>query len=125
MAARAKLSGISALRRTLRRAGADMGDLKRANAEVAQFGARVGRRFAPRRTGALAHSGKGNRAAGSAVITFGKKSVPYAPPIHWGWEARNIEAQPFVWDPMHKLRPVWGQIYQRELQRILDNVRGT
>ena len=47
------------------------------------------------------------RSAGTqkfGVVRGGKASVPYAGPIHWGWPAKRIEPQPFLYDAVSDLR---------------------
>lgn len=120
----ARLVGAARLRATLRAAGADLGDLKTANAAAAATVAAAAGVRAPRRSGALASSVRGNRAVGKAVVMAGRGSVAYAGPIHWGWAARGIEPNPFVIDAAEATEPVWTAAYAVDVQRAVNNVRG-
>ncbi|GIG69741.1 HK97 gp10 family phage protein [Phytomonospora endophytica] len=118
------VDGAAQLRRTLRKAGADAADLKDANAAAAAIVARAGAAAAPRRTGRLAASVRGNRAVGAAVVRAGGARVPYAAPIHWGWPRRGIAAQPFLSDAARATEALWLAAFFRDMQSICDTVRG-
>jgi hypothetical protein len=101
-----------------------MADLKDANAAAARTVATAASARAPRRTGALANAIKPNRAAGKARITAGSRRVPYAGPIHWGWPARHIEGNPWASAAAVGTQSQWLPEYERDIQKILDRVRG-
>ena len=54
----------------------------------------------------------------------GGAKVPYAGPIHWGWPDRNIEPHPFIADTAGETEQTWLPIYEQDLQRICDSVKG-
>ncbi|GIG64258.1 HK97 gp10 family phage protein [Phytomonospora endophytica] len=116
--------GAERLRISLRKAGAEVADLKNANAKAASMVAGAAASSAPRRTGRLAATVRGNRAVGKAIIRAGRASVPYALPIHWGWPARNIAPNPWVSEAARRLEPVWLAVYVDDLQSILDKIEG-
>jgi hypothetical protein len=90
------VQGLRDLNRGLLRAGVDVEDLKDVYAEIAKVGAYVASNFAPRDSGALAATIRGNRAKGKAVVTAGKARTPYAGAINYGWPRRGISANPFL-----------------------------
>ena len=116
--------GLAKLRRELRRAGDDLADLKDANAAAAAIVAAAAEARAPRRTGRLAATVRGNRAASRASVSAGRASVPYAGPIHWGWPARGIEANPFVTDAAQATEHVWLSAYERQLETVAHKLDG-
>lgn len=116
--------GLSRLRRDLKRAGSDMADLKGANAAAAQLVATAAAARAPRRTGALAASVRGSKAASRASVSAGRAAVPYAGPIHYGWPARGIEANPFVTDAAQATESSWLPLYERELEAVAHSLDG-
>src|SRR4051812_32251978 len=121
-----KVDGLRRLQRELKAAGESLDDLKDANAKAGRIVADEAGRRAPRgATGRLAGSGRASRAAGRAQVVFGSAAVPYAGPIHWGWPARGIEAQPFATEAAEGTRGEWLDVYLDELQQIADNVGGT
>ena len=56
------------------------------------------------RSGALQKTIKATKSAGGAKVNAGTpgllSKVPYAGSVHYGWEARGIEAQPFLSDAL-------------------------
>lgn len=126
MSAQVRVVGAAQLRRTMRKAGQSLDDLKRANAAAAALVATVARQpgRAPRRTGRLAGTVRGNRAAGRATISAGGFGVQYARPIHWGWRARGIEPQPWISQAAQETEPQWLAMYQQDIERVLDQVKG-
>lgn len=117
-----RVEGASQLRRALRRAGRDLADLKEANSKVARLVASEAAVRAPRRTGKLAASIRGNRAAGKAVVSAGKAQVPYAAPIHWGWPSRHIRPNPWISKTAQQTQPIWLRGYEQEIQQIVDSI---
>lgn len=120
----ATVVGLRELVKTLKQAGDDLADLKDANAATATLIANAAAATAPRRTGKLAGTGRGNRAAGKAVIQFGRATVPYANVIHWGWLRRHIKPHPFASDAAQRTESQWVPIYFEAVQRIVDKVHG-
>lgn len=121
---RIKVEGGARLRRTLRQAGADLGDLAAAHSATARMVAAAGRARAPKVTGRLAGTVRPSGTKTKAVVRAGFARVPYAGPIHWGWPARNITAQPFLSDAATSTEPAWQQIYLDALDRTISRVEG-
>jgi hypothetical protein len=84
------VEGLREKVRALEALGVEVDDLKDAFAGIAAEGAALASRLAPRRSGRLAGSIRGNRAKGKAVVTAGRATVPYAGPINYGWRRRHI-----------------------------------
>lgn len=131
--ARGKFSGVSVriegsreAKASLRQAGADLGDLKSANAEIAGIIEPVASGSAPRgKTGKLARSGRQYSTKTEARVAFGNsRSVVYGRPIHWGWPAHHIRRQAFLWDAQVSTEPKWHAVYFRAVQAILDRIKG-
>jgi hypothetical protein len=123
-AAQVQVEGARELRATLKRAGDDLADMKDANAAVAGYVAAAAAGSAPQRSGALAGSVRGNRAAASAVVKAGSAAVPYAGPIHWGWPRRGIPARPFLADTAARTEPTWTALYVQAVERIVARIKG-
>jgi len=119
-----EVRGARELRKTLKQAGDDLGDLKDAHAAVGNMVAATARGMAPRRSGALAGSIRASRAAGSIAIKAGSAGIPYAGVIHWGWPAHNIAANPFLSDAATSTETAWVAVYEAELDKIIDRVKG-
>lgn len=102
-----RVEGLSALVRQLEQLGGDVEDVKDVMAGIAAKGARLASGFAPRRTGALAASIRGNRAKARAVVTAGTASrTPYAAVVNYGWPRRNIPANGFMQRADNALQPI-------------------
>ena len=104
MAQSIKATGVKELRRELRRMGDDLEDLKELNLEVATLVSDRAKDIVPRRTGNLADTIRpaGTKTAGR--VRAGFKRVPYAGVIHFGFPARRIEPQPFLYDALDQRR---------------------
>lgn len=126
MTGHVQVTGARQLRRDLKAAGDDLSDLKDVYAAVASLVAARAQATAPRGkgrdSGRLAGTVRGNRAAGRAVITAGRASVPYAAVIHWGWKRRGITAQPWVSAAAQATETDWVRLYVDGVQAVLDRV---
>ena len=120
MAQSIKATGVKELRRELRRMGNDLEDLKALNLDVATLVSDRAKDIVPRRTGNLADTIRpaGTKTAGR--VRAGFKRVPYAGVIHFGFPARGIKPQPFLYDALDQRR---GEVFDayfkgvKEIQR--------
>jgi hypothetical protein len=118
------VEGARELRATLRKAGDDLGDLRDVHATVSRYVALCSAAIAPRRSGRLAGNVRGSSLKTSAVVRAGGAAVPYAGPIHWGWPARSIVAQPFMVDAAHITEPTWSRWYLAKVEQIVERIHG-
>lgn len=116
--------GLARLRRDLKAAGADLADLKEANARAGSIVQTAAAARAPRRSGRLAGSGRASRTVGRVSVMFGGARVPYAGPVHWGWAARGIEPNPFIPDAAQATEPLWLAAYAADLDRLAGSLDG-
>lgn len=119
-----QVQGARELRRTLRKAGADMQQVKSLHAEVGGIVAGAARPATPNRSGRLAGTVRSSGTQTSSVVRAGRASVPYAGPTHYGWPARNIEPQPWLTDAAHQTEPRWSATFMAGIERILSTIRG-
>lgn len=122
-----RVDGIQELRRTLRRAGADMTQLKEINKAVAETAAAGARAVAPRRTGALADTIRTSATQKAGVLKAGtgyRGRTPYAGVIEWGWPGRNITADPFLTKGAQDTEDQWTEQYFDHLVELIESVRG-
>lgn len=124
-----KIEGGRQLRRTLRDAGSDLSDLKNANAQAARIVSGRAQSWAPARTGRLKSTvrSSGTKTAGIVRAGNNRKSesgVRYAAPIHWGWKARNIKANPFLSYSAQATEPTWIRLYESLVNKALAQIRG-
>lgn len=115
-----EVEGGPELRRAFRRMGGRAEDLSRAHRKGAEIVARRARDLAPRVTGALIGTIRTQaRTTGGAVVAGGTTLVPYAGPIHFGWRARNIEPQPFLYDAAADERDEVAETYEAEIALLV------
>ena len=117
-----KVEGLSALQRDLRSFGGDL-DLNKAefletNRKVAELVIEGSKRFVPVLSGALAESIRQASTKKSAKVRVGNAPVPYAGPIHFGWPARRIKPQPFIYDAIDGRRAEVAMLYAQRLTEI-------
>lgn len=124
MSASLQVEGARQLRRTLKEAGDDLSDLKDVYGAVATLVAWRGQATAPRRSGKLSQSVRGNRAASKSVIMAGTAKIRYAPAIHWGWPRRHISANPWLSQAAQSTEGQWTELYAQGVQEVLDGVVG-
>lgn len=92
-----KVEGLRELQREIRRL--QDADLKQGLRAANRRAAAIVKDAAdpPRRTGRLARSVGVVAGLKDAVVKAGSASVvPYAGPVHYGWPARHIKANPFI-----------------------------
>ncbi len=81
--------GLEKARRALLKLGdAAVNDMKQVNKGAAEIVARRARTEAPRRSGRLAGDIRSSGTKARGIIRVGRKALPYAGPIHWGWPGR-------------------------------------
>ena len=108
------------LRKALKETAGDTDDLKELNKKIAEIVVDEAVKHVPVRSGKLKASIKAFGAATKARVTAGRKSLPYATVIHWGWPQRNIEASLFLTKAMEIKQPEILDAYHNGLEKILD-----
>lgn len=119
-----QVEGARELRRSLRQAGDDLGDLKDAHREAAEIAANASAALAPERSGRLKHTIRAAGTKTAGILRAGKKSVPYAGPIHWGWPNRNIPADPFMATGAKNSEGEWVRVFEDHLEEITTKIQG-
>lgn len=119
-----EIDGARRLRTTLKKAGYDISDFKKVNREAAATVAAFSKSTAPVRTGKLKNTIRAAGTARAGIVRAGFKRVPYAGPIHWGWPARNIKAQPWLVDTAKATEPVWVPQYEIHMQLVVAQIKG-
>lgn len=119
--------GGKKLRSTLRKAGADMKELKEVHKKIS--GIVIRETTAPYRDGYLDASIRPGATKATAIVRAGnnrqgKTAVPYANPIHWGWPRRHIKANPFLSIAAQRSEPTWFIVYTREIENIINRIKG-
>jgi len=77
----------------------------------------------PVESGALSASIKASTQTKHATQTGVIKSgLPYAPPLHWGWPAKGIKAQPFLAIGAKVSEPTWLRVFEDEMNALLGDI---
>ena len=118
---RAEILGLKEIQRDLRKLGDDtkdeLKDTHKAAAEIVVMGAK---RYVPYRTGALANSIRAIATQSSGRVRVGSARVPYAGPIHFGWPARRITPNPFVYEAMDERVEVIRGLYEKRVMELIE-----
>jgi hypothetical protein len=113
------VEGAKQLQRALRQVEGGMADLKGAHAEAAKIVEVAAERIAPKRSGRLAASVRSTGQARQGVVRAGKAAVPYAGVIHFGWPARRIAPQPFLYDALDYRRGEVIDVYNATVNKLI------
>lgn len=122
MSGSVKVDGLNRLVKDMQALGVEVTDLKAAFGDIAERGARLAASFAPRDSGKLRASIRGNQAKNKAVVLAGKARVPYAGAINYGWRARNIEPSRFMQRADAVLAPDAAKEIDTELTRLIKQL---
>ena len=110
---------------TMRKAGADMKELKDVNRQAADIALPAVRSLAPRgKTGRLVSSVRAGATQKAGVIRAGRKSVSYAGVINYGWPARRIKPRLFVNNGVASTEGAWQRLYKQFIDRTMSQVKG-
>lgn len=58
----------------------------------------------------------------SASVDAGNKDVPYAGPIHWGWEKKHIQAQPFISEGLKDQWKLVQDTFEKAMDRLTEQI---
>ena len=118
-----RVEGLRELNKSLRKVGGDYPkELKAIHKDVAEIVAQRAETRAPRLTGRLISSIRPQGALRYGRVAAGRKSVPYAGPIHWGWAGHGIEPQPFLVEALHEKQPEVMLVWKDKTDRFIDRV---
>lgn len=74
--------------------------------------------------GRLAASGRISALKFSAKVSFGSNAVPYAGPIHFGWGARHIKANKFLYRAFDAAKPEMVHLFNHSVEALVERVKG-
>lgn len=109
---------------TMRRAGADLDELKSVNRQAAQIALPAVTGRTPVRTGRLRGSVRVGATRRAGVIRAGRKSVPYAGVINYGWPKRHITGRMFANNGVAQTEPAWTKLYENFIKKTMSQVKG-
>ena len=119
-----RIEGLKEVNRALRGLSNDLKDgLKDTHRRAGEIVAQGARQIAPVRTGNLLKTIRSNptQRQGRVAIGNGRAigGVPYAGPIHFGWPARRIVPQPFVYDALDSRVNEVRKNYETAIDRLI------
>lgn len=132
-----RVEGLAELRSRLRQAKDKElnNELKAAHRAAAEIVATAARPLVPTRTGKLLASLRTNASLRSGRVAMGRKSVPYAGPIHFGWASRPnrgrgwrggpIAPNPFLYDALDRRRESVLEKFREGMDAVAAKVGGT
>lgn len=97
--------GLSKVLRQMKQIDPDLvAQIKAANRDIADDVVTTARTLSPKETGTLAGSLRPGATNRTGLVRAGSRKVPWAGPIHFGWRARNIKPNPFLYDAFDERR---------------------
>jgi hypothetical protein len=99
-----EVEGGPQLRRAFKKLGDRASDLTQLHGDIGEIVEETAAELVPVASGTLRDSIRHTKRKTGATVLAGRRSVPYAGPIHFGWRARNIEPQPFLYDALDSRR---------------------
>lgn len=115
-----EVDGARELRRALRQVEDGVSDLKTVHASTARIVEQRAEQLTPVRSGLLRSTVRSTGQASGGVIRAGYARVPYAGPIHFGWRARNIRPQPFLYDALDERRTQVFDAYRKQVDALIE-----
>jgi HK97 gp10 family phage protein len=128
MAEGIKVVGLNEAIRNLRAIGVPAAEIGQASQEAGNVVANVARSLVPVRSGALRSTISAKKIARKVVVSAGNNNrVPYANPIHFGWnydkvnlQPKNIRPRPFFTNALNRTRTEVYQIFFKNIDRLLQ-----
>lgn len=118
-----EVKGLRALSRDLKRVDDDMAKkLREIAKDAAETVASTARTLVPYRSGDLQASIRAGATARSGVVRVGKRAVPYAGPIHFGWLRRHIAPQPFLYQALDRRRTEVVEAFERQVEELIASI---
>jgi hypothetical protein len=103
----------------MKRMGADLSDLTKINKQAAETVLDTARSLTPTRTGRLRKSLRAGATRTRGTVSAGGGLVEYAGPIHFGWPARNIEPNPFIYDALDARKGEVVDKYEAHIEALV------
>lgn len=119
--AKIQIAGLKETQKALASMSDDLKDeMKSTHKAAAEVIVEGSKRYVPVRTGRLAASIRAVATRTSGRVRAGSAAVPYAGPIHFGWPARRIKPQPFIYDAMDVRRQEVYDLYAARIYGLID-----
>jgi len=114
-----EIEGLNKLLRALEKLDDEAKEsFKDVGGKVGRLVAEQAREEVPVRSGDLQRTIRAANTARGAKVRAGSRRAPYAGPIHFGWRARNIKPNNFLYRAVDKKVDVALDMYLEEVHRI-------
>lgn len=123
----ARVEGAAQLRRTLRKAGADMSEMRQVHKRIGGVilpSARAGTPIGPEIKGHIKSTVRVLASQAATTIRAGNKNLVYGPRTHWGWMRRGQRPNTWITRAAQSTESRWTQVYFDGITKIIDNIRG-
>jgi hypothetical protein len=115
-----EIEGLKEVQRDLYKLGkASRDEMKETHRKAGEIVIDGARRFVPVVSGNLLNSLKSVPTQRQGRVRIGSASVPYAGAIHFGWPARRIKPQPFIYDSLDGRRTEVAKIYAERIGELI------
>ncbi len=115
-----QIQGLREVQKALNKfSGATKSQMQPTHLRAAEAVALQSRKFVPIDSGNLLTSIKPIGLKSGGRVRVGSASVPYAGPIHFGWPARRIKPQPFIYEALDTRRDVVLRIYDLKITELV------
>jgi HK97 gp10 family phage protein len=116
-----QIEGLRETLRDLKKLSKDArDDMKETHRRAGEIVAAAAKPLAPVRTGALSKTIVSSPTQRQGRVRIGRgESVPYAGPIHFGWPARRIAPQPFIYEALDGRREQVLQTYEHRINDLI------
>ena len=123
-----KVVGLNEAIRNLRAIGVPSAEIGQASQEAGNLVANSARSLVPVRTGALRDTIRAKKIARKVVVSAGNNNrVPYANPIHFGWnydrvnlQAKNIRPRPFFSNALARTRTQVYTLFFDNMEKLFQ-----
>ena len=121
MGGQLEIEGLRDLQKALRNLTDDSrNDMKETHRKAGQIVVDGAARLVPVRTGALVASLRSAPTQRQGRVRVGSAAVPYAGPIHFGWPARNIKPNPFIYEVLDSRRQEVYALYAERISQLIN-----
>lgn len=125
--AKLEITGAKELRKIIKNANDN--DLKKSLKEANKAGSEVvaekARFLVPVKSGRLKASVRAGATQSNGWVAVGKKAVPYAAPIHFGWFKRHIKPQPFLYEAADARIGAVLAAYEDAINEVISKIGDT
>ncbi len=120
MGGQLQIEGLRDVQKAMRNFSDDSrNDMKETHRKAGQIVVDAASSKVPVSSGALLASIRSAPTQRQGRVRLGSAAVPYAGPIHFGWPARNIQPNPFIYEVLDGRRDEVMRIYEERISELI------